>query len=61
LAFTLGRQVTQIEVIDALHDAIELFLETAVGADIKVAFEQCIKGAVEILFGGVSLACLVGV
>src|ERR1700684_2630217 len=47
--------------VDALYDAVKFLLQSVVGADVEVAFEQGVKRLVEILAGSVGLACLVGV
>src|SRR5580658_3700649 len=47
--------------VDALYDAVKFLLQSVVGADVEVAFEQGVKRLVEILTGSLGLTCLVGV
>ena len=54
-------QAGEIQAVDAFDDAVEFCFETVVGADIELAFEQCVEGVVEILFGDVGLPGLIGV
>ncbi len=46
--------------VDSIYDTVKFFSQAIVGADIKVAFEQGVKGVIEILFGNLGLAALVG-
>jgi len=55
----VATQAVQIQLVDARHDSIEFFAQALVGADVEVAAQQRVKGAVKILLGGVGVACLI--
>jgi hypothetical protein len=45
--------------VDSVHDTFEFFFEPIIGANIQLAFQQCVKGVVEILFSSIRVPCLV--
>src|SRR5208282_3449095 len=60
LRFGVGCQAAEIEMVYALNDAVKFLFQPVVRADVEVALQQSVKGIVEILPGGVGLACFVG-